>query len=497
MKKKNKFMMFIVGLLFMIMFISSMLFIFLLVKNNILPNKYKVPLFIAVGLINIFILVQIIRSKVWSTFFIVLIFSGVFIWGNYYIIEGINVLDMINMNALTSKSQMSIAVLKDSTIDSVDDLNDKKVIAPFEIDKSNIDKYKEKLSENGYNILIENTSSYEKAAIDLLESKTDAILINKAYVSNINQVVKGFDDKVKYIDNVELIKKESHSSIDVGKEQSFNVYLSGIDTYGSIQNESRSDVNIIMTVNPVTKKILLTSIPRDSYVRVADNGADQLDKLTHAGVYGVMTSVHTIENLLDIKVNYFARINFTSFIDIVDTIGGVEVENPVSFGTRNGRYYFDEGTVELTGDSALWFSRERYNLAGGDNDRGKNQERVIKAILNKVMSPAILSNYVNILNDISSSVQTNMSKDKIIELVNMQLDDNAKWEINMQVLSGSGATDSCYAAGGQMLYVTKLNEEVTNRSIKNINNILEGRDFEKPEEKNPQEDESEEEIIEQ
>ncbi len=476
--KKNKFMIFLVGILFIATFVSSMLLIFLLVKNNILPNKYKIPFLIAVGLINILVLIQIIREKFASTLVMLIIFSTLFMFGNYYIIKGVDTLNIMKNNSMQSKTNMGIVVLKDSELKSINELMGKQIIAPLELDRKNIDEYNKKIEKNGITLDINNAGSYEKAALALLDGKTDAMFLNEAYMENISHVVKGFENKIRYIDEIEMVRQEENKSIDVETSQeSFNVYISGVDNYGSIQNSSRSDVNIIVTVNPITKKILLTSVPRDSYVKIPIDGADRLDKLTHAGVYGVDKSIQTLENLLDIKVNYFSRVNFTSFINIVDTIGGIELQNPRSFNTYDNSYYFEAGAVTLDGDKALSFSRERKNLPGGDNDRGKNQELVLQAIINKLMSPTILSNYSSILDTVSPSVQTNMGSEKIIELVNMQLNNNAKWDIYLQTASGVGDEASCYAAGGEVLYVTRLSDESVKHNIENIKNIFDGKDF--------------------
>ncbi len=481
--KNSKFIKVLVSMLFIITFVSSMLLIFLLVKNNILPNKYKIPFLVVVGIINILILIQIIREKFLSTFIMLILFTTLFVFSDYYIMKGMDTLNIMKANSMHSTTNMSIVVLKDSDINSVNELVGKKVIAPLELDKKNIDEYNDKIKKDGIRLDIENASSYEKAAISLLENQTDAMFLNQAYIENISHVVKGFKDKIKYIDEIEVTRKEDTKSVDVETSQeSFNVYISGVDNYGSIQNSSRSDVNIIVTVNPLTKKILITSIPRDSYVEVPIDGDYRLDKLTHAGVYGVDKSIQSLERLLDMEVNYFSRVNFTSFVNIVDTIGGIELENPRAFDTYDNSYYFEEGPLTLDGDKALSFSRERQNLPGGDNDRGKNQELVLQAIINKLMSPTILSNYSEILDTISPSVQTNMGSEKIIELVNMQLSDNAKWDIYLQTASGTGDSASCYAAGGEVLYVTRLSDESVDHNKENIKNIYEGRDFVKYEE---------------
>ena len=247
---------------------------------------------------------------------------------------------------------------------------------------------------------------------------------------------------------------------DINQLKPFNFYISGIDTYGDITTVSRSDANIVASVNPKTKRILLTTIPRDSYVRIADGGNNQYDKLTHAGNYGVLSSMKTVAALLDINLETYARINFSSFIGMIDEIGGVDVSNPVQFKTDFGQV-FAQGTLHLNGKDALTFSRERHNLSGGDNDRGLNQERVITAIFNKVSSPSLLSHYNGILNVIGKSIQTNLSPASLTALINQQLNDAGSWKIETTTIEGKGQTGGLpsYAMPASQLYMFVLNEQ--------------------------------------
>lgn len=244
----------------------------------------------------------------------------------------------------------------------------------------------------------------------------------------------------------EIIKEE----VDISN--AFNIYISGIDVAGSISKNSRSDVNIIMTVNPDTKQILLTSTPRDFYVEIPGVSGGAKDKLTHAGVYGVDASMRTLEQLYGVDISYYARVNFTSVISIVDALGGVEVESAQAFRTKSG-HSFSEGTNYLNGEQALAFARERKSFAAGDRQRGKNQEAVIEAILNKMMSPAMLRNANQIIESVSHCVETNMLRDEMTELINMQLDDPAVWDIESQAADGKGSSAACYSSGSQKLYV--------------------------------------------
>lgn len=288
----------------------------------------------------------------------------------------------------------------------------------------------------------------------LLEGKIDAAIYNEAFTGLLDEVNEGYSDKVRVlyqygIETKVEIPEEKEETISV--EEPFNVYISGIDVSGSITTTSRSDVNIIMTVNPNTKKILLTTTPRDYYVQIPEVSGEAKDKLTHAGIYGVDASMRTLGQLYGIDIKYYARVNFTSLITIVDALGGVDVNSEYEF--EAGGYGFKKGINHLNGDAALAFSRERYSFSAGDNQRGKNQEAVLTAILNKAMSPAILKNANEIIAKVGSSVETNMTDKEMAKFINMQLSDNAAWSIESVAASGSGDMLPCYSSGSQPLYV--------------------------------------------
>ena len=211
--------------------------------------------------------------------------------------------------------------------------------------------------------------------------------------------------------SVDINNKDIAKRVGITSEP-FNVYISGIDTYGGIKKVSRSDVNMIMTVNPKEKKILLTSIPRDMYVTLHSSG--QLDKLTHSGIYGIDETVSTVEDWLGTDINYYIRVNFTSLQDIVDAIGGVDVESPKAFKSAVSKYTYTEGMNHLNGEAALFFARERKAFADGDNERVKNQQRVVKAIVDKISgSSVILLKYTQLMNTVGQEVQTNLTEKDI------------------------------------------------------------------------------------
>lgn len=234
-------------------------------------------------------------------------------------------------------------------------------------------------------------------------------------------------------------------------EQPFNIYITGIDQWESEKGRDleRSDVNMIMTVNPVTRKILLTSIPRDSYVKL--HTAGQMDKLTHTGVYGVDETINTVEDWLNLKLNYYVKMNFTAVVDVINAIGGIEVYSPVSFVPKQRDWWtVKEGWQHMNGKQALAFARERKAFEGKDSIRVENQQRVVDAILKKLMtSPALLTSYPDILAAASNNMSTNMTSAEMQEVVKMQLADIGVWDIQMQKIEGEYEMD----------YVASLTQE--------------------------------------
>jgi LCP family protein required for cell wall assembly len=264
-----------------------------------------------------------------------------------------------------------------------------------------------------------------------------------------------FSTDTKTLDNIEIKSEVKQSNdVDVTKD-TFNVYISGIDVFGDISTNSRSDVNIIATINPQTGQVLLTTTPRDYYVAFPDvtNGAK--DKLTHAGIYGVDCSMNTLEALYgDIDIDFYVRVNFSGVEKIIDAIGGVTVHSDYAFTTHISPHYtFSEGDNEMNGSEALAFARDRKSVPGGERQRGKDQQYVIKGIINKITSPTILTNYSKILEAISGSVQTNLTDDQLKSLVKMQTEKGTEWNVISLSANGKNAREYCYSYQGKSLYV--------------------------------------------
>ena len=379
----------------------------------------------------------------------------------------------LNATSNYSSYSISVAVLADSEIGNVSQLSS--VTAPTKTDAENIKKLLDdiKTSQNK-DLKVEDSSSYPAAYKSLLAGETKAIVLNSVFENLIEQEYPDHAKKIKKIYTKELTKTvEAPKS---SQNKAFNIYISGIDTYGPISSVSRSDVNIIMTVNQETKKILLTTTPRDAYVPIADGGNNQNDKLTHAGIYGVDASIHTLENLYGIDLNYYARLNFTSFLKLIDLLGGVDVNNDQEFTSLHGNYHFPVGNVHLDSEQALGFVRERYSLANGDGDRGRNQQKVISAIVQKLTSAEALKNFDDIMQSLQDSVQTNMPPETMVSLVNAQLVSGGKYTVITRDLKGTGRMDlPSYAMPDSSLYMLEVDPNSLETLKTEIKDIMEGK----------------------
>ena len=261
-------------------------------------------------------------------------------------------------------------------------------------------------------------------------------------------------------------------------KEPFVLYLSGVDTRGELTEKARSDVNILAAVNPVTKQVVLINTPRDYYVDLA--GTNSKDKLTHAGLYGVQTSMDTLGNLYGVDVQHYIRINFAGFINIVDALGGVDVYSDQAFTSVGSPGYYDpttfvEGWNHLDGKAALAFARERHAFKTGDVQRGINQMKVIDAMLNKIKSPALLMGFSKIMDSAADCFVTSLSQNQISALVRMQLSDFAEWNIESYTVTGSsGSSTKCYSAKGQKLYVMKPDENSVAKAKEMIAAVMGG-----------------------
>lgn len=387
----------------------------------------------------------------------------------------VDVAHNMNETASYSEIEMSVVVPSNSSVNDVSDLTS--VQAPTDADGSNINELLSHIkSEKGVDLATEKVDSYQAAYENLVNGSSKAMVFNSAYSSLLEMSYENFQSNLKTIYSYK-IKTSIKNEAKAHDSNVFNIYISGIDTYGSISTVSRSDVNLILTVNMNTHKILMTETPRDAYVKIPDGGADQYDKLTHAGIYGVETSEKTLENLYGITIDYYARLNFDSFLKLIDALGGITVYNSQSFTSLHGNYEFPVGNVTLDSDKALGFVRERYSLEHGDYDRGNNQMKVIQAILNKLTSLNSVSNYSTIISNVQDSIQTDMKLDTMMKLVNTQLDSGEKFTVTSQEVTGTGSTGelTSYAMPSSSLYMIKLDDASVAKASQAIKDVMEGK----------------------
>lgn len=449
---------------------------------DVLPMKYLLLLLLALAILDIIFFLILFKSRLKKgikKFFSVIsvLLSLVFVVGSFYLYKTYGVISgMIDTDYATYN--YSVIVLKDSDYNSVSDIKNE-VISYYET-KTN----ENKLLVEKVNKLGKESKSYTNLntlATDLLNKETNVIVLEDNYKKtlideqddNEYNEVKDFKDKTKTIYTFSFKVKKDNTSKDVDVvSEVFNIYISGIDTYGTVSSVSRSDVNIVVTVNPNTRQVLLTSIPRDYYVQLHDTTGYK-DKLTHAGIYGTDCSIKTIEDLLGIDINYYFKVNFTSLIDIVDALGGVNVYADQSFSTWNG-YHFTKGYNKVDGNAALAFVRERKTFANGDRQRGINQQALISAMINKCISKEILTKYTSLLNSVKGSIITNMPTKTMLSLVKMQLKNNTSWTISTNSLDGTNASKYTYSYSYQQLYVMEPKEESVEKGKELINKVLNG-----------------------
>lgn len=465
-----------------IQLILTCVFTGLVVYLNVLPNKILIP-----------VLCVLLFSCLWDYLSqhskkmrtvgktIAVIFSLLLGVASYYLFVTNHVLDAITGSNI-KVDEVSIIVLEENAAQTIQDAKDYDFGILGTIDQTNTQKALSCVETDVDDAV--STIEYEdiNTLVDALYDKeVGAIVLNEAYRESLKETHTNFDVDTRVLKSYTFRVKISTSggNVKVTKEP-FSVYITGIDTYGDISKTSRSDVNIIATINPKTKQIALISTPRDYYVElsVADGA---YDKLTHAGTFGTDVSIKTLENLYDIDIDYYARINFSGFEKMIDALGGVTVYNEEAFTSIDG-YYIEGGDVTLNGEYALAFARERHAFANGDNQRGINQMKVIKSIINKITSPSLLKNYTSIMDSMAGTVETTLSSNDISSLVKMQLNDGADWNVVSYNVTGTGDSRYTYSYSSKALYVMIPDEDSIATAKQLQQDVLDGKTISEPEE---------------
>ena len=433
------------------------------------------------------------------------ILSISFIFASIYVCEmKINV-DKV-MENIEEYDHIVFAARIDGDINNINDMEKYKIGTQTLSDANGTKQAKDKIeSELKKNIETKEYENIITMANALLNKEIDIMIYNNAYLSFVTENDSSFENKIKIIREYKIPKEKDNTlsssnlqqsvdneinfsetnndeinisvstdntvnnsstslQIDVNQEKiqyiegkdTMSIYISGIDVYGEIGKTSRSDVNIFAIINPNTRQILLVTTPRDYFVQIPNISGDKKDKLTHAGIYGVDASMNTLENIYDMKLDYYLRVNFTSVEEIVDALGGITVYSEYPFTMGNG-YEIKKGYNRLDGVNALRFCRQRYNLPGGDNQRGKNQMEVIKAVAKKVTGASVLLNANKLLETIQGNVDMNVPYELIQRLIKEELSSASDWEIKMMAAEGTDSKAETYSAPGTELYVMEPN----------------------------------------
>lgn len=458
-------------ILYSIYAILNFIFIFQLLKLSTLPNLYNMAIIGVIAFLMLIIFYSQFKKN--KTFLnkvgkvLMILLSIMLLVANVYVYRTGSFLNKISSGG-TKNETVSVIVKKDSEYNNLEDVKDLvfgKEDENEEIVSEAIVEFEEKLSKT---ITIEDFVDYPALANALLDDEIEVIILNEAFRNIVEDEIERFTENTKVIHEFHKKTILQQSEVRVDREP-FTVMISGIDVYGSISNNSRSDVNILATVNPVRKEVLLISIPRDFYLPLGcQTGA--LDKLTHSGIYGVDCTMKTVGKALDTDIDFYARVNFNSLINVVNAVGGVTVNVDTPFSA--GEYSFPAGENYLDGPKALTFVRDRYNQEGGDRGRGKNQMKVVSALIDKMTSPAIITNYTSVLSSLEGSFQTDMSTHDITSLVKLQLNDMSSWNITEYQVNGTGGTDYAYALGGYA-YVMYPDQATLDEAIALINSTME------------------------
>ena len=489
------------GLAVMFVLIVCSLAIFArLMGTQMLTTTNLVLVMVALLVINglhIFVQLPLRRNKVGKLICGVLavVLSGVMIYGTVAAGAVQDALSKIS-GIMIEKQVTAVIVMKEDDATELGDTKGYRFGVLSNRDQANTQQILSAMKEGMGEI---KTAEYETPAAmadALYDDEVQAIILNEGYIPLLTEQenYKDFSDRTRilyeYVTEHEITPVKPSGTI---TKNPFMVYCSGSDERDSdINAKSRSDVNILAVVNPKSRQILLINTPRDYYLPLAFNG--EMDKLTHAGLYGVQETMAVLDNLYGTETAYYGRINFWGLIDIVDALGGIDVYSDIAFttntmdipnsygGYESRSFSFDEGWNHLDGAEALGFSRERYSFSDGDNQRGKNQMKVIQAIIEKAASPSVLANYQDLLKAVSDNFITNMTYDEISSLVKMMQKDGFSWNIQtMSARQGSGSTlQTCYSMPSQKLYVMPPDYNYINTIRQVITQVMNGEEINIP-----------------
>lgn len=449
-----------------IVIMLSVVFMGLLAMTKMIPTIYMLIIGIVLAVIAAIIWLLVWHTRYTGRFIggtvLAVIMIAILAFGGFYINKTRSAISNIS-GETTEVTQMAVYVKSDDAADSVEATAGYTYGILSSLDRENTDGAVAHLnSQFGTEVQTKEYAGLTELADGILNGEVNAMLLNSGYLS-VYEDMDGYTDfstKIKEVGTVDV-----ESTIQSAEESTpvepittanggkvYTIYLSGIDTRGEMTAKSRSDVNIIATVNTDTHEILLVSTPRDYFVPLSISGGAP-DKLTHAGIYGIDVCMDTLGMLYDIDINYYFRINFGGFVKVIDALGGITVNSDYDFDSKNILgYHFNKGENYLNGEQALIFARERYAFQEGDRQRGKNQMEVIRGVVKKALSPEILTSYSSILSSLDGCFGTNITYEEIAQILQQQLTNGGDWTIVSYSVNGTGATEKPYSMS-QKAYV--------------------------------------------
>lgn len=449
-----------------IVIMLSVVFMGLLAMTKMVPTIYMLIIGIVLAVIAAIIWLLVWHTRYTGRFIggtvLAVIMIAILAFGGFYINKTRSAISNIS-GETTEVTQMAVYVKSDDAADSVEATAGYTYGILSSLDRENTDGAVAHLnSEFGTEVQTKEYAGLTELADGILNGEVNAMLLNSGYLS-VYEDMDGYTDfstKIKEVGTVDV-----ESTIQSAEESTpiepittanggkvYTIYLSGIDTRGEMTAKSRSDVNIIATVNTDTHEILLVSTPRDYFVPLSISGGAP-DKLTHAGIYGIDVCMDTLGMLYDIDINYYFRINFGGFVKVIDALGGITVNSDYDFDSKNILgYHFNKGENYVNGEQALIFARERYAFQEGDRQRGKNQMEVIRGVVKKALSPEILTSYSSILSSLDGCFGTNITYEEIAQILQQQLTNGGDWTIVSYSVNGTGVTEKPYSMS-QKAYV--------------------------------------------
>lgn len=491
-KKKNKRP--LAKLMTFFIFIALAILVFQMIYLDLLPMKLII-LISAVFLIIALIITLIMNFKV-KKFFPRLLIGLISLcmclglaYGNYFIYKTKDTFEVVTSIADKKAITTSIIAMKTSDIKKVSDLKNKKIGTISSMDSEATERTLKALSKENVKYSTKNYGNLDDLVNALYDGSVDAICLNEKYRDILHETDEYFtfntETKVAY-QNVHYVEREATDNDsdpvnDITKD-AFTILVSGNDSYGSLQDaNTRSDANMLLTVNPKTGTILMTSIPRDYYVDLICPGDGEMacpegskDKLTHSGLLGIKSTEKSIENALGIKINYNIRINFSSVVNLVDALDGIDLD--IKEGEQCDILYanmqpgLSVGKHHVDGETALAFARERHAYVNGDNQRVKNQQKVFKAIFKRIVSPKMITNYGKFMDALAVAFDTNISGDEISDFIKYELNNMPKWKFESYTIYGESAYDFCYEAQSyaSVTYQNDLMNEIARNKIKAV-----------------------------